>query len=401
MVNLMKNQLCFSLQISEIRNGIFIPKYYNPGITIYLHALEATHELVCISDLIDNGNLVVATGDEIGKMAYGTGEIPFVRTSDISNWEIKNDPKQGVGQYIYEQYATKQDVRAGDIFFVRDGTYLIGQSCFVTNNDLPCLYQSHILKFRIKDGSPISSLLFFACLNAPIVKKQIRAKQFTADIIDTIGNRYRELILPVPKNYGLVSKIVNGLDKINCERIQLREIIRKIPFMAQGIIHELSEDLPLELLRATEHKGNAGFKVPFSKIRSGVFIPKYYDPQLEENLSELSKTHSLVKLSELVNAEILSWETGIEIGKMAYGTGSIPFIRTSDISNWELKRDPKQNVSEEIYETYKQDIQPEDIFIVRDGTYLVGTSCILTEHDTNILYCGGIYKLRIEQKDLE
>ena len=92
------------------------------------------------------------------------------------------------------------------------------------------------------------------------------------------------------------------------------------------------------------------------------------------------------------------WDTGIEIGKMAYGTGPIPFMRTSDISNWELKGDPKQNVSVEIYEENKQDVQPEDIFVVRDGTYLVGTSCILTEHDTRILYCGGIYKLRVNDK---
>ena len=46
--------------------------------------------------------------------------------------------------------------------------------------------------------------------------------------------------------------------------------------------------------------------------------------------------------------------TGIEIGKMAYGTGDIPFIRTSDISNWELKNDPKQNISEEIYGANQQ-----------------------------------------------
>lgn len=33
---------------------------------------------------------------------------------------------------------------------------------------------------------------------------------------------------------------------------------------------------------------------------------------------------------------------------MAYGTGNIPFIRTSDISNWEIKADFKHGVSEEI-----------------------------------------------------
>ena len=37
--------------------------------------------------------------------------------------------------------------------------------------------------------------------------------------------------------------------------------------------------------------------------------------------------------------------------------------------------------------------------VPRDGTYLVGTSCILTAKDTKILFCGGLYKLRTETPD--
>lgn len=51
-------------------------------------------------------------------MAYGTGTIPFVRTSDFANWEIKHDPKQGVSEQIYNAYATKEDVQAEDILLV-------------------------------------------------------------------------------------------------------------------------------------------------------------------------------------------------------------------------------------------------------------------------------------------
>lgn len=40
--------------------------------------------------------------------------------------------------------------------------------------------------------------------------------QFTADIIDTLGNRYRELILPIPKNAErkkyLIEKTKNAIE---------------------------------------------------------------------------------------------------------------------------------------------------------------------------------------------
>ena len=55
------------------------------------------------------------------------------------------------------------------------------------------------------------------------------------------------------------------------------------------------------------------------------------------------------------------------MGKMAYGTGPVPFIHTSDISTG-LKTDPKQCVSVELARVQAaQDAQVEDIFVVRDG----------------------------------
>ncbi len=83
------NHLGFKLTHSAVRGRVLIPKYYNPELADRLTALGHTHELVVLGDLVRQRQVQVATGDEIGKMAYGTGTIPFVRTSDISNWEIK------------------------------------------------------------------------------------------------------------------------------------------------------------------------------------------------------------------------------------------------------------------------------------------------------------------------
>lgn len=107
---------------SAIRDNIYIPKYYNPELLNESAELAQTHDCLKISDLVEQKILRAETGHEIGKAAYGTGDIPFVRTSDIANWEIKTAPKQGVSQAIYEEYAAQQDVQVGDILFVRDGT---------------------------------------------------------------------------------------------------------------------------------------------------------------------------------------------------------------------------------------------------------------------------------------
>lgn len=396
-----QDHLGFLISYRSINNGIFIPKYYNPEIGAILDQLKCSHQLIPFGQLVANNEIKVLAGNEIGKMAYGTGEIPFIRTSDISNWEIKTDPKQGVSEDIYSKYCARQDVKEGDIFFVRDGTYLVGHSCLVTAHDIPCLFQSHILRFRLTGKTILNKYLFLALLNSPVVQSQIRARQFTADIIDSVGNRYNEIILAVPNNIQLQNEIASQTQEIIEKRASLRELIRSLPSWAQGIISSPNDRLPVTPFDISEGQGNTGFLISNQSIHNSTYIPKYYDPEVYNILKGLSETHELISLADLVKQKIISWNTGIEIGKMAYGTGPVPFIRTSDISNWELKFDPKQSISEEIYEKYceKQDVDSDDIFIVRDGTYLVGTSCILTQNDTKILYCGGIYKLRVDKKE--
>ena len=93
------------------------------------------------------------------------------------------------GDIIYEQAQSNVDVRAGDVLMVKDGTYLIGATAIVTEFDLPMLFQSHLYRIRVRKPEIIDPWLLFALLNTPVVRRQIRAKQFTQDIIDTIGKR--------------------------------------------------------------------------------------------------------------------------------------------------------------------------------------------------------------------
>jgi hypothetical protein len=195
----------------RIREAIYIPKYYDPELVGKRSLLASTHDCVSIQEFVQDGILAVETGHEIGKAAYGTGDIPFVRTSDICNWEIKSAPKQGISRETYDEYAADQDVQAGDILFVRDGTYLIGNNCFITAIDKEILYQSHVLKLRVNDREALDEHLLFLALNNPWVQRQVRSVQFTADIIDTIGQRFYELALPghppaIEPRRGLVSR---------------------------------------------------------------------------------------------------------------------------------------------------------------------------------------------------
>jgi hypothetical protein len=161
-------------------------------------------------------------------MNYGTGDIPFVRTSDFGSWELKREAKQGVSRGVYDTWAERQDVRAGDILLVRDGTYLVGTSVVVQEEDLPLLFCGGIYKLRCTATSGLTSGLLFALLNTPFVKRQIRNKQFTRDVIDTLGHRVRELLLPVPKDEGAARQIGEFFDLTLRQRTLMRKKLADI-----------------------------------------------------------------------------------------------------------------------------------------------------------------------------
>lgn len=218
----------FVMSESDILNDIYVPKYYNPEIQAALSELEESHDLLPFGDLVEREILSYDTGDEVGKLAYGSGNIPFVRTSDIANWEIKLDPKHGLSQDIYDDYQEGQDVRENDILMVRDGTYLVGTCALISKYDTKIVYQSHLYKIRSNDFDALHPYLLLAVLSSPIVKEQIFAKQFTQDIIDSLGGRILELILPIPKSPVEREEIIFKVDEILSHKSASRELTREV-----------------------------------------------------------------------------------------------------------------------------------------------------------------------------
>jgi type I restriction enzyme M protein len=234
------DHLSYEVDSHSLSTNILVPRYHDPEVSRLLGALRPTHDLVSVASLIDSNVLEVRSGNEIGRQSYGSGTVPFVRTSDISNWEIKLDPKHGVSEDVYESLAAKQDVREGDILMVRDGTYLIGTCAYVTKYDQRILYQSHILKLRVLKPEIISPYLLLAALTSVPVKRQITAKRFTQDIIDSLGSRLVEIELPIPKDPRLRAQVIEKVRSAIRDRMEARELARQACVDLVGI--PLSED---------------------------------------------------------------------------------------------------------------------------------------------------------------
>jgi len=218
------NHLGFIGRLSEISNYVFIPSYYDPEIKQKLKEMEKTgkYRLITIKELVEQGLISIKRGNEIGSRYYGMGDVPFVRTSDIVNWEIKIDPVKSIPEEVYEKYRRRQDIRENDILLVADGTFLIGRTAIVTSFDRKLVIQSHIRRMRCLKPEKLHPYLLLYLLNTEIVQRQIEEKTFVQATISTIGERLYEIVLPVPTDKEIITKIMNDIPEIIKMKVEAR-----------------------------------------------------------------------------------------------------------------------------------------------------------------------------------
>jgi type I restriction enzyme M protein len=229
-----QDRMGFTVERGQLDAQVLAPKYHDPEPRRLTGRLATSHDLLPVQTLLSTGQLSVSTGHEIGKLAYSTGEIPFVRTSDLSNWEIKVDPKHCVSEAIYDEYAARQDVREGDLLMVRDGTYLIGTAAYVTRHDERIVYQSHLYKLRLEADERLNVFLLLAILSSRPVRAQVKSMAFTQDIINSLGDRIRELILPVPRSRARRDEISSTVKSVIADRVEARELARRATLLVAG-----------------------------------------------------------------------------------------------------------------------------------------------------------------------
>jgi type I restriction enzyme M protein len=179
--------------------GYLVPRYYVHDVP----AGEAERALLdgaawaSLGELVERGLLDVRKGHEVGADAYGTGDVPFVRTSDIANFEIAADPSKGVSEEVHAGFRDEQRLRPGNVIMVVDGRYRIGATALITSSNLRCVVQSHFRILEVAPRAPFDEYALLFALDLPSVKLRIRNLVFVQSTLGTLGKRLYELRIPL------------------------------------------------------------------------------------------------------------------------------------------------------------------------------------------------------------
>lgn len=208
---------------------ILVPRYYDPRILKEIKNFDAGgYEMTSVGKLIEDGTISVKTVQNSASAEDYVidGDVRFVRTSDISGYEISGKTQKTIMMETYNAKKCKQDLQRGDILFIKDGDTKIGEcAILLTDNDLRISVQSHFYKIR---PDKMDEFLLLWALNHPIVKKQIRQRVFSQSTLSTIGERINELKLPIPKQESKVNRIINVVEECIRERRDRLNEINKV-----------------------------------------------------------------------------------------------------------------------------------------------------------------------------
>jgi type I restriction enzyme M protein len=216
-------------QLTKITDPYYlVPRYYDavPLQELTREAKTLSANLMSLKHMVKQGFLRVRKGHEVGAESYGTGDVPFIRTSDISNYEVSIDPNRSVSEEVYEQYKPQQQLAPGDILIVVDGRYRIGRTAILNEHNYRCIVQSHIRIVSVTSGSPVNAIELLYLLNLPMVQHQIRNLIFIQSTLGALGSRLFEIQVPIPERVPSWAKTIDEFENLIRGRALLLQRLR-------------------------------------------------------------------------------------------------------------------------------------------------------------------------------
>ena len=189
----------FSVCKSDFANAdLWTPMYSYPLYVNTLKAIQSKWQTITVGEIAD-----LKKGDEVGSDTYigyldkKKSDVPFVRTSDIVNYEIDQYPDFYIPKEIYEEL--KQDFQKGDVLFTKDGK--IGMVGMITEYDTAIISSGFAglrLNKKAKDYGITPEYLFLALSIKEIGIYASKRRTVVASTIPHLREeRLREIEIPI------------------------------------------------------------------------------------------------------------------------------------------------------------------------------------------------------------
>ncbi len=370
----------FSVNQDSIENNLS-PNYY-----IFKRIIDdySKRQDVISFSLGDEGVLKKLTDGEHAGQTFASSGALFIKNSSVK----RNSINLFDGFYISNEKneSLKRSIlKKDDVLFTTIGN--VGVSSLVNENVEGANINQNVVTMRI-DSSYCTPEYLSCYLNSKLVKFQV----------DSLfsGNIYPMLSYPKIKN---IKVFVKSRD-IEKEVTSLVRESNKLEIKSLGLIKKAQELFDEEINGAILKKeyNKKSFYVNYTQFESSnLFTPMYFLPEIVENIESVKNSFKWKYLGDIVK-----FKKGDEPGSDNYidykesKDNDYPFIRTSDIVNYDIDLYPDFFLKKNIFDDLNQDIKTEEVLFSKDGK--IGEVSMITPFDKCVLGSGFLRICAIEKE---
>ena len=308
----------------------------------------------------------------------------LVKSADVKRYNFNRTTLSFTTKEIHNSRKNKF-VFPNDILISNTGKYL-GFACLVPSDIKESTTNQNIARLRLKKVTNFTASFLTAYLNSYFGQQEIES------LLTLTGQKYlnssnlKKLRVPKFSNEKItiisdLISLINQKDTLAFEKIS----------QAQSLFYsQIGVDF------SAIEKENV-FSVQKSFFAdSDLWTPTYSYPLYVNTLKTIQSRWKTVKLGDIV-----TFKKGDEVGSDNYigyldkRKTDVPFIRTSDIVNYETDQYPDYFISEEIYKELNQDIKAGDVLFSKDGK--IGMVGMLTKSD-KVIIASGFCALRLKKE---
>ena len=181
---------------------VIVPAYFD---TRFNRPIEdAVSELgvsgISLGELIDNGTLTVRQGHGSPGNDQRSGEVPYIKVSDIRALRMNVNPTNLVPRKVAESFwrGATSGLKAWDVLTPNRASSNIGEFAIIMPGEEQVVLTKEMFVFRVKDATKWSPFYLFWALCLKAVREQWRRITLMQTNREDCGDRYREIILPDP-----------------------------------------------------------------------------------------------------------------------------------------------------------------------------------------------------------
>lgn len=302
-----------------------------------------------------------------------TGVYVFIRTADVKKYQFNTELAVYLDEITFSTQKSNR-IKKNDILISVVGNYL-GSTSVIPNNIEIGAFNDNSARIRItsEDISPYYISSFF---NSVFGQKLIQSLVTrTGQKILSAGN-VKKLSLPIIDDETIALKY----EKSSNKGIVANQFI----FQAQKLFYTR---IGIDFKSIAKNNLFSVCKSDFAD--ADLWSPMYSYPLYVNTLKAIQSKWQTINVGAIADLK-----KGDEVGSDAYigyldkRKTDVPFVRTSDIVNYEIDQYPDFYIPKEIFDELNQGFQNGDVLFTKDGK--IGMVGMVTEYDKAVIASGFV-----------